>query len=242
MEEVWTGRSQPFLGFEAGRWLKGGRQLTFTYAWREATGVRVLGPGKGFETFQYILQWTQVLKLESESESPGRLISYGFLALIPRGSRGLGRYISSKLWCWYCWSREKALQGTPVQVSSEKSIPKMPALVQSVLLWQSILIILITAHLKLNQTISSDHWPCFLGFSTSMKWTRSGQPYPASQARTFHCSHANWQLHSLSSSIVLYPFSHQSADALKIGEQCFWAKEPNQWVTWSMVHTTEVGI
>lgn len=130
-----------------------------------------------------------------------------------------GRHIPSKLWCWYCWSREQTLQGIPVQVSSEKSVQKMLALVGFVL--QSILTTLTTAHPKVSQTISSDHWPWILGFSTSMKWTRSGPSCPSSQARTFHCSHATWQLHSLSPSIVLCHSSHPSVDAFKKGRQCF---------------------
>lgn len=35
--------------------------------WKEAVGPRVFGPGQGFEMYCK----TQVLKLESESESPG---------------------------------------------------------------------------------------------------------------------------------------------------------------------------
>lgn len=35
--------------------------------WKKATGPRVFGPGQGFEMYCK----TQVLKLESESESPG---------------------------------------------------------------------------------------------------------------------------------------------------------------------------
>lgn len=156
-------------------------------------------------------------------------------------SRDPGRYIPSKLWCWYCWSREQTLPGTPVQVSGEKSVQKIPALVRFAL--QSILTTLITTHPKVGQTISSGHWPRFLGSSTSMKWTRSGQSCPSSQARTFYRSHATWQIHSVSPSIVLCHSSHRSVDAFKKGKQCFWVtREAKQWVTKSMVHPKEVRI
>lgn len=76
-----------------------------------------------------------------------------------------------------------------------------------------------TAHAKVSQTISSD-------------WSEglSGQSCPSSQARTFHCSHATWQIHSLSRSIVLCHYSHRSVDAFEKGKQCFWAEEPkSEW-------------
>lgn len=59
-------RAQSFPGPEAGHWLKRARQLSLSYAWKEAASIRVPEWGEGLEMYRKIL----VLKVEHEPASP----------------------------------------------------------------------------------------------------------------------------------------------------------------------------